>query len=275
LVADVGLVGLPNAGKSTLLAALTAARPKIADYPFTTLTPNLGVAGDGDQRVVVADVPGLIEGAHEGKGLGLTFLRHVSRARALLFVVDLTADPSQDLAIIRAEVAAYDQALAGRPSLVVATKADLVSPDRARDLANGVADVVVSGLTGAGVEELERRVQEIVSTARAEGPPDEPFVVVRPGRDPYTVVRDRAGGWRVSGPRVERWVKETDMEDATEVEALQRRLIRAGVERRLQREGAKPGDDVTIESITFEFRPGPPDGADHEASQEAGDGDQA
>src|SRR4051794_30683942 len=125
-VADLGLVGLPNAGKSTLLAALTAARPKVADYPFTTLTPNLGVAG-GDRRFVIADIPGLIEGASEGKGLGHRFLRHVERCRALLLVVDLSAeDPAADLATLRAELEAYDPGLGERPSLVVATKADLV-----------------------------------------------------------------------------------------------------------------------------------------------------
>ena len=126
LVADVGLVGLPNAGKSTLLSRLTAARPKVADYPFTTLQPNLGVAGD-EERYVVADVPGLVEGASEGRGLGLQFLRHVSRCRALVYVVDLSAeDPAADLATVRAELAAYDPELAARPALIAATKADLV-----------------------------------------------------------------------------------------------------------------------------------------------------
>jgi GTP-binding protein len=193
----------------------------------------------------------------------------------LLFVVDLTACLSDDLATVRAEVAAYDPALVARPSLVVATKADLVSSVAARGQADGVADVVVSGLTGAGVEELERRVQQMVATAKAEAPPGEPFVVVRPGRDPYTVTRDRAGGWRVSGPRVERWVTETDMEDADAVEALQRRVIRAGVERRLQQEGAKPGDDVTIGGVTFEFQPGQPELAGRGRTQESGDADEA
>ena len=129
LVADVALVGAPNAGKSTLLAALTAARPKIAAYPFTTLQPNLGVAGR-DERFVVADVPGLIEGAHEGRGLGLEFLRHVSRCRVLVYVVDLAGDPAADLATVRAEVAAYDLELAGRRSVVVGTKRDLVPDGR-------------------------------------------------------------------------------------------------------------------------------------------------
>ena len=138
IVADVGLVGLPNAGKSTLLATLTAAHPKIADYPFTTLSPNLGVAGE-EERFVVADVPGLVEGAHEGKGLGHRFLRHVSRCRALVLVVDLSApDPAADLATVRAELEAYDRAMAARPSLVVGTKRDL-APTSIRRPCSGAA----------------------------------------------------------------------------------------------------------------------------------------
>ncbi|HEX9234727.1 MAG TPA: GTPase ObgE, partial [Actinomycetota bacterium] len=167
LVADVGLVGMPNAGKSTLLAALTAARPKIADYPFTTLTPNLGVAGDGE-RFVVADVPGLIEGAHEGRGLGLEFLRHVSRCRVLVYVTDLTGDCEADLAAVRAEVGAYDPQLFERPSIAVGTKADLLPewpptpPQR--------IDLVVSGVTGQGIDRLQELVAERVQAARTAEP---------------------------------------------------------------------------------------------------------
>ena len=150
IVADVGLVGLPNAGKSTLLATLTAAHPKIADYPFTTLSPNLGVAGE-EERFVVADVPGLVEGAHEGKGLGHRFLRHVSRCRALVLVVDLSApDPAADLATVRAELEAYDRAMAARPSLVVGTKRDL-APDVDPQALLGSGAIAVSAVTGEGV----------------------------------------------------------------------------------------------------------------------------
>jgi GTP-binding protein len=253
LVADVGLVGLPNAGKSTLLAALTAARPKIANYPFTTLTPNLGVTTIGTQRVIVADVPGLIEGAHEGRGLGLEFLRHVSRAKVLAYVVDLTGEPTQDLATLRGEIHAYDPDLATRPSIEVGTKLDLLPTGRAQEAAATV-DIAVSGLTGEHVDELEGRLGELVERADAEQPPREPFVVIRPGRDPFSVQRTPSG-WRVSGPRVERWVREIDIDDELQVATLQRRLIRAGVERRLAEEGAKPGDDVTIAGITFELQP--------------------
>jgi GTP-binding protein len=279
LVADAGLVGLPNAGKSTLLAALTAARPKIADYPFTTIAPNLGVAGSADDRVVVVDVPGLIEGAHQGRGLGLEFLRHVSRAKALVHVVDLSAeDPAADMATVRAEIEAFDPELAVRPSITVGTKADLLpagASDAEAEAEAGGFDVIVSGVTGEGIADLEARIQELVEKARAELPPPEPFVVVRPGRDPFTVNRD-GSGWRVTGQRVDRWTRETDMEDEHQVEALQRRLIRAGVERRLEEAGARPGDDVTIAGVTFEFRPGPPPDADGDRNREAGsDGDEA
>src|SRR5207248_8533489 len=154
-VADVGLVGLPNAGKSTLLSRLTAARPKVADYPFTTLTPNLGVAGD-DERLVVADVPGLVEGAAEGRGLGHRFLRHVVRCRALAIVVDLAAqDPTADLDTVREELASYDTDLTARPFIVVATKADLVDDDLREPLTEELRAraevIVVSGETGEEV----------------------------------------------------------------------------------------------------------------------------
>ena len=262
LVADVGLVGLPNAGKSTLLAAMTAARPKIAEYPFTTLSPNLGVAGD-EGRFVVADVPGLIEGAHEGRGLGLTFLRHVSRCRVLVYVVDATGDPAADLATVRGEIAAYDPELAGRRALVVATKADLLAGPAA-GLPAGGADLLVSGATGDGVEALRERLAGEVAAARAAAPPPQPFVVVRPGRDPFTVRRE-GERFHVAGRGVERWVAEADLEDPRQVADLQRRLVRAGVERRLAEAGARRGDEVVIGTTTFEFIP----------EEEIGDGDQA
>jgi len=251
LVADVGLVGLPNAGKSTLLSKLTAARPKIADYPFTTLTPNLGVAGH-HERFVVADVPGLIEGASEGRGLGLTFLRHISRCRVLLYVVDLSGTPAEDLATLRAEVTAFDPSLEERRSLVVGTKADLlIDPAEAWE---GV-DVVVSALGGFGMEGLEVRIRKEVEAARAEEPERSSYVVVRPAREPFSVRRE-GERYRVSGPRVERWVAETDLEDPGEVVQLQKRLVRAGVERRLEEAGARRGDEVLIGGTAFEFIPG-------------------
>jgi GTP-binding protein len=250
LVADVGLVGLPNAGKSTLLSRLTAARPRIADYPFTTIHPNVGVAGE-DERFVVADVPGLIEGAHEGRGLGLGFLRHVSRCRVLAYVVDLTGDPQRDLDVVRAEVAAFDLDLAERRSMVVGTKSDLITePTR---VPRGI-DLVVSGLTGDGIDHLRDQLRRLVSRARAEEPERTAYVVFRPGRDPF-LVRREGDRYRVTGPRVERWVAEADMDDDVQVADLQRRLVRAGVERRLAEAGARRGDEVLIGSTAFEFDP--------------------
>lgn len=252
VVADVGLVGLPNAGKSTLLSRLTAARPKIADYPFTTLTPNLGVAGR-EERFVVADVPGLVEGAHEGRGLGHRFLRHVTRCRALALVVDLSSpDPVRDLATVREELRAYDPALALRPQLVVGTKADLVPDPGSRVAALGPGALATSAVTGAGLDALAERLEELVREAPAEA--REPYVVLRPAR-PRFVVRREGERFRVVGPQVERWVAEADLEDPRQVASLQRRLAREGVERELAREGARRGDEVVIGDRVFEFIP--------------------
>ncbi|HEX2030041.1 MAG TPA: GTPase ObgE [Actinomycetota bacterium] len=257
LVADVGLVGLPNAGKSTLLSRLSAARPKVADYPFTTLAPNLGVAEDGERRFLVADVPGLVEDAHRGKGLGDRFLRHVSRCRVLSFVVDLASeDPVADLATVRREVEAYDPELASRPWMVVATKADLVDPDEAARRAAALEDVedtvVVSGATGEGIPDLARRLAELEASAPLVA--REARVVLRPGREPFTV-RQAGERFEVRGPAVERWVSETDLDDPRQVARLQDRLKRAGVERRLAEVGARRGDEVTIAGRAFRFLP--------------------
>ncbi|HET6791880.1 MAG TPA: GTPase ObgE [Actinomycetota bacterium] len=252
-VADLGLVGLPNAGKSTLLAKLTAATPKIADYPFTTLTPNLGVADAGDDRFVVADIPGLVEGAHQGKGLGHRFLRHVTRCRALVLVVDLSSpDAPSDLETVRAELRAYDPELAERPSLVVGTKADLVEdPARAADEIRGLP---VSAVTGEGLELLATQLEQLSRQGAAELPPRAPYVVLRPGRARFTISRE-SGGWRVVGRNVERWVHETDLDDERALVALQRKLIKEGVERQLAKAGARRGDEIRISDRTFEFLP--------------------
>ena len=253
IVADVGLVGLPNAGKSTLLATLTAAHPKIADYPFTTLSPNLGVAGE-EERFVVADVPGLVEGAHEGKGLGHRFLRHVSRCRALVLVVDLSApDPAADLATVRAELEAYDRAMAARPSLVVGTKRDL-APDDDPQAVLGSGAIAVSAVTGEGLDRLRERLAALAREASAVAEERSAYVVLRPAR-PRFVVKREGERFRVIGRDVERWVSETDLDDSVKLERLQRRLVKEGVERELASAGARRGDEVVIGDVAFEFIP--------------------
>jgi GTP-binding protein len=254
-VADVALVGLPNAGKSTLLASLTAARPKIADYPFTTLTPNLGVAADEDERFVVADVPGLVEGAHEGRGLGHRFLRHVTRARTIVEVVDLSSgDPAADLAILRAELEAFDPELAERPRIVVGTKADLVDDAPGRAVALDPSGLAVSAVDGSGIEALGARLRMLARQGRAAAGERTSSVVLRPARAPFTVRREGAR-FVVAGRSVERWVAETDLQNARRVVELQRRLAKAGVERRLAEMGARRGDEVVIAGRLFEYIP--------------------
>jgi len=255
VVADVGLVGLPNAGKSTLLGRLTAARPKVAPYPFTTLHPNLGVA-ERERRFVVADVPGLVEGAHEGKGLGHRFLRHLDRTRALVIVVDLSRhDPAADLQTVRAELAAHDPELATRPWIVVGTKTDLVDEPEAAAIELAPDAVAVSGLTGEGIDGLADRVAELVEVAfRDQEEERQAFVVLRPARPPF-VVRKEGAGFRVVGRAVERWVAETDFEDPRKVVQLQKQLAKEGVERQLAALGARRGDEVLIGGRAFEFLP--------------------
>ena len=269
-VADVGLVGLPNAGKSTLLARLTAAKPKIASYPFTTLTPNLGVAGDDADRFVVADIPGLIEGASEGRGLGHRFLRHVVRCRALVLVVDLAAeDPVADLATLRNELAAYDPELVERPAIVVGAKADLVDDPAAAAARLDDGALPVSAMTGDDVGDLLGRLGLLTRDAEEAQPERQAYVVLRPGRPRFTVARDPDGRWRVTGRSVERWVLEADLDDEGDVETLAGRLRKEGVERKLASLGARRGDEVAILDRVFEYLPDelPGGGVDAEVAE--------
>jgi GTPase len=259
IVADLGLVGLPNAGKSTLLSVLTAARPKIADYPFTTIEPNLGVV-EGERRIVIADIPGLIEGASQGRGLGHRFLRHVARSRVLVLVVDLSgADPAADLHVLRDELGAYDRTLLERASIVVGTKADLVDDpiERARSL--GADALAVSAVTRSGLEELNARLASLAAEAEASAEERRPYIVLRPGRPRFEVRREGAR-FRVVGRGVERWVAETDLDDPRQVERLQKRLVKEGVERQLAAAGARRGDEVLIGGSAFEFVPADEEG---------------
>jgi GTPase len=257
LLADVGLIGFPNAGKSTLVAKVSSARPKIADYPFTTLTPNLGVVEGSDHSFVVADIPGLLPGAHSGKGLGHRFLRHVRRAAVLLYVIDLTAedrDPFQDAQTLQQELAEFDEELVLRPSLIVGNKID-AAPERANELRERIPQAIpISARTGEGVEELIDILRLEVERVRAQLPPAIGFVRHVIKEEPLHVEREGAS-WRVRGRRAERAVATTDMTNDEAVSRLQRRLISMGVERLLGEAGAAPGDEVLIGAIAFDFEP--------------------
>ena len=258
LLADVGLVGFPNAGKSTLISRISAARPKVADYPFTTLEPNLGVVRVGDTSFVVADIPGLVEGAHEGKGLGHRFLRHVSRAAVLVIMADLASlerDPIEDVQVLQNELANFDEELAERPQILVASKLD-AGRHRLDDFAKRFPEALpISAVTGDGLDALLGRLAEEVDRVRRERPAAVGYIrhVVR--EDPIRIEREGTTSWRVRGRRPERAVEATDMDNAEAVSRLQRRLISMGVEKALAEAGAVEGDEVLIGEMEFNFEP--------------------
>ncbi len=280
VVADVGLVGFPSAGKSSLIAALSRARPKNPDYPFTTLVPNLGVVRACYLTYTVADVPGLIEGASEGRGLGHDFLRHIERCAALVHVVDLATmepgrNPVEDLDVIERELERYG-GLEDRPRLVALNKADL--PD-GRDMAEMVMEEVkergwpvlpVSAATHEGLRELSFAMAEVVAAARRERVVERTErIVLRPrsarSSDEFTV-RETGEGWRVRGEKPERWIRQTDFSNDEAVGFLADRLNRLGVEEKLLAMGAVEGDPVLIgdpdDAVVFDFRPGLDAGAE-------------
>jgi GTP-binding protein len=280
LLADVGLVGFPNAGKSSIVSRASAARPKIADYPFTTLEPVLGVVRVDSRDFVLADVPGLIPGAAQGKGLGHRFLRHLARSAVLVHVIDLVPleegrDPERDLAALEAELAAYDPELATRPALVAANKADLpegharLAEARAAAERRGLPFHAISAATGEGMPALLYAIAGAVAETRAAEAEREPATVAAGagsrgaggGRDavaepevPIGVVREDES-WRVLGDRPNRWVAMTDLDNAEGVAYLERRLRRAGVYDLLAEAGARPGDEVLIGAAAFEYQP--------------------
>ncbi len=266
LIADVGLVGLPNAGKSTLLAALTAARPKIADYPFTTLEPNLGVLdlGDDERRPTIADVPGLIEGASQGAGLGHAFLRHVERTRILVHVVDGSdRDPEWSFQVIRDELEAHDPALLAKPMIVAFNKLDRPvavaawPAFRAARERDGLTCVAISATTGAGIPELRTLLAARLPDAAELGRPVEPAGVVvhriESLGDGFVVERETDGGFRVRGRRIERIAAQTDFTVDESADRFQRDLGRLGVEAELRRAGVAAGDAVRIGGVELEW----------------------
>jgi GTP-binding protein len=277
LMADVALVGFPNAGKSTLVSKVSAARPKIADYPFTTLQPHLGVvdfnrrsgrsAGSGGpaghSQFVIADIPGLVEGAAEGRGLGHKFLRHVERARVLVVLVDLAetdAGPlegrpaEEQVAVLLDELSRYRAELLERPRLVVGSRVDLCGDGRP-PLESYGGDMEISAVTGLGVNELMNRCAELVAQARSEAPlPKTSPVVHRPAAGAIVVER-RGDGWVVKGKEALRAVAVSDLNDPDALAHVQRRLKRIGVDKALAKAGAKLGDGVSIGDLSFEYEP--------------------
>lgn len=273
LMADAALVGMPSVGKSSIIARISAARPKVADYPFTTLVPNLGVArATSGQSFVAADVPGLIEGASEGKGLGHQFLRHIERTALIMHVVDVTGgyegrDVIEDYATINAELAAYASELAVRPQVVVANKCDLpgceeaVERLRAAAEADGHEFFAVSAATGLGLDALVNRVAAMVADLRREVAAAEPerdltetWERDRQRRDKRMVIRrEERHVWRVSGAAIERMVVQTDWENDEAVAFLQHRFDRCGLDLQLAKAGAVNGDEIRILGFAFTY----------------------
>ena len=271
-MADAALVGMPSVGKSSLIARMSAARPKIADYPFTTLVPNLGVVRSGQAgSFVVADVPGLIEGASEGKGLGHEFLRHIERTALIMHVVDLTGgyegrDAVEDYKTINHELEAYAPELAERPQVVVANKCDMPGTSEALErlrqcaAADGHAFFAVSAVTGAGIDSLEAACAEMVSKLRAERELDEEplrndvWEQRRIRRDNAISISNLGGGvWRVSGTAIERMVIKTDWENEEAVAYLQHRFDRLGLDKALAKAGCVTGDTVRILGYDLDY----------------------
>ena len=291
LMADAALIGMPSVGKSSLIAYMSAARPKIADYPFTTLVPNLGVASVGDDSFVLADIPGLIEGASEGRGLGIEFLRHIERSALLLHVLDASGswegrDPIEDYRIIRNELASYSEELASRPEIVLLNKADLVDctelseslktmlRQAALERAGGneFSDdyqepllFTVSAVTGQGMDALMHAVAQSVKELRLAAAAQEPetpqydqiWELRRAERDRAFTVTNLGGKvFRVTGKAVERMVIQTEWDNEEAIAYLQRRLERFGVEKALVAAGARNGDEIRILGRAFALQTG-------------------
>lgn len=256
LMADVALVGFPNAGKSTFISAVSAAKPKIADYPFTTLEPHLGVVRLGsDTEFVMADIPGLIEGASEGRGLGHRFLRHIERARVLCVLIDLASvegvAPVEQERILLAELGNYRPELLARPRLVVGSRADVAAPETLA-IWNGPT---MSAVTGAGVREVLGALAGLVAEARAADPPASDTIILRPEPSGSTVERIGDNEFRISGRDAERAVALNDLTNLDALNYVEDRLRRLGVLRMLARAGATSGATVHVGAFSFEYEP--------------------
>ena len=264
LIADAALIGFPNAGKSTFISAVSAARPKVADYPFTTLQPHLGVVELDDRQFVLADIPGLIEGAAEGKGLGQAFLRHAERARVLVIMLDpsslQTVDAMEQHSVLVDELAKHSSDLAARTRLVMVSKTDLEEVgERLPELEEAAAAAgfqlyPVSGVTGDGVKPLLSAILEAVAVDRREAPDRLGYVLHRPVDDGFAVVRD-GDTWVLSGRAAERAVNLDDLASSQALDFVASRLAGAGIIRALEEAGAVTGDDVRIGELLFEFYP--------------------
>jgi GTPase len=272
LLADVGLVGLPNAGKSSLLARLTRADPKVADYPFTTIEPNLGAIEFDDRQLVLADIPGLIEGAAEGAGLGHEFLAHLERNRLLVHLVEVApaeGDPESNYETVRAELADYGAGLERLPEIIALSKIDLVPEDEAetmvaewRDRHSAAVNVLgISSATGAGLDDLRRSIFKALpeeEAVRRAGSADfeAEHRVYRPGEDEgFDVVPEGDGRFRVAGRGIEMLIARHDLENPEALDYLEQRLREIGVIAELQRAGFEPGDEVVVGDVEFELDP--------------------
>jgi GTP-binding protein len=249
LLADAALVGFPNAGKSSLIARVSAAKPKIADYPFTTLQPNLGIVSIGGREFILADIPGLIEGAAEGRGLGHEFLRHTERARVLVMVLDPTQPTTiiDQLRILEGELERFSPNLAARPRMVLVNKCDLV--DGASEIPGALA---VSALTGEGLQPALHAIADLVDQATKEQTDRKGFVLHRPLGPQFTISRE-GPAWRVAGKAAERAVRFADLTLPEAADLAARRLARLGVDEALASQGAKEGDEVRIGDLSFEY----------------------
>ena len=279
LLADVGLIGMPNAGKSSLLATMTRAAPKVADYPFTTLEPALGAIMLDDRQIVLADIPGLIEGAAEGQGLGHEFLAHVERCRLLVHLVEIKppdGDPEANYEAVRQELADYGAGLQRLPEIVALSKADLVPPERSEELVadwsarsgSGVAAVLaISAATGAGLDDLRRAIAAALTQASAHAAraadadaPEAGFEaehrVYRPGEEEgFDVAPAGDGRWRITGRGIELLFSRHDLSNPEALDYLESRLREIGVIAALQRAGFERGDEVLVGEAEFEFDP--------------------